>query len=57
MRDHSLRSTTDKGKDGDRDGEAKIILALKDGWDFIPQEDWKIDVCGLWSDVGCDEGK
>lgn len=33
----------------------KMILALEDGWGFIPGEDWRVDVCGFWSEVGVDE--
>lgn len=36
------------------DGE-KMVLALRIGWAFIPGEDWRVDVCGLWSSVGTDE--
>ena len=34
----------------------KMVLALRDGWGFIPGEDWRVDVCGLWSACGTDEG-
>ncbi|ORX34478.1 hypothetical protein BD324DRAFT_636086 [Kockovaella imperatae] len=35
--------------------EEQMVLALKPGWIFIPGEEWKVDVCGLWSEVGSDE--
>ncbi|WRT64878.1 uncharacterized protein IL334_001814 [Kwoniella shivajii] len=35
--------------------EAKLVLALKQGWQWIPGEDWRIDLSGLWSDHGVDE--
>ncbi|CAK9785624.1 unnamed protein product [Cutaneotrichosporon oleaginosum] len=31
-----------------------MVLSLKDNWNFVPGEDWRVDVCGLWSDVGTD---
>ena len=37
--------------------EDKIVLDLQPGWTFIPNEEWRVDVCGLWSDVGTDEGE
>lgn len=37
------------------DGE--VVLALQDGWAFLPSEGWRVDVCGLWSQVGSDLGK
>ncbi|RSH83841.1 hypothetical protein EHS25_005456 [Saitozyma podzolica] len=36
-------------------GSSEKVLALKDGWAYIPGEDWRVDVCGLWSEVGTDE--
>jgi hypothetical protein len=42
---------TDK-KDGER-----MVLALEDNWEFIPNDQWRVDVCGLWSDLGTDEGE
>ncbi|WVF69896.1 hypothetical protein IAT40_004679 [Kwoniella sp. CBS 6097] len=35
--------------------DVKMVLALKEGWEWIPGEDWRIDASGLWSDVGVDE--
>jgi hypothetical protein len=40
-----------------KEGESKMVLALKDGWDFIPEEEWRVDTCGLWADAGADEGE
>lgn len=40
-----------------REGENKMVLAMRDGWDFVPGEEWKIDVCGLWTAAGTDEGE
>ena len=40
-----------------KEGEAKMVLALKSGWEFIPAEEWRVDSYGLWSDVGTDEGE
>lgn len=34
-----------------------MVLGLKDHWEFVPGEDWRVDVCGLWSDVGTDAGE
>ena len=42
----------DKTKDGE-----KMALALRDGWDFVPGEEWRVDVCGLWETSGTDEGE
>ena len=39
-----------------KEGE-KMVLALENGWEFIPGEDWRVDVCGLWSETGTDEGE
>jgi hypothetical protein len=36
-------------------GDASV-LALKRGWEYVPGEDWRVDVCGLWSEVGVNEG-
>ena len=33
----------------------KMVLALEYGWAFIPGEDWRVDVCGMWSTSGTDE--
>ncbi|KAK1926478.1 integral peroxisomal membrane peroxin-domain-containing protein [Papiliotrema laurentii] len=38
-----------------KEGESKMVLALKDEWDFIPGEEWRVDTCGLWADAGADE--
>lgn len=40
--------------DDESEVEAKV-LALKDGWEWLP-EDWKVDVNGLWSENGVDAG-
>ncbi|WOO76555.1 Peroxisomal membrane protein PEX28 [Vanrija pseudolonga] len=42
----------DRPESGDR-----MALALKDKWSFVPGEDWRVDVCGLWSEVGTDPGE
>lgn len=42
---------------GSDQAKAKDVLALKEGWSFIPNEDWKVDVCALWSEVGSDSGR
>lgn len=34
-----------------------MVLGLKDHWSFVPGEDWRVDVCGLWSEVGTDAGE
>lgn len=34
--------------------DGPMVLALKDGWTFVPGEDWRVDVCGLWSETGTD---
>ncbi|BEI97419.1 hypothetical protein CcaverHIS631_0210080 [Cutaneotrichosporon cavernicola] len=31
-----------------------MVLSLHDHWNFVPGEDWRVEVCGLWSDVGTD---
>ncbi|KAK8846845.1 hypothetical protein IAR55_005933 [Kwoniella newhampshirensis] len=36
------------------EAEAKKVLALKEGWECVPGEDWRVDGSGLWSDVGVD---
>lgn len=48
IRDGSLWAEEDKPDDG------PMVLALQDGWTFIPGEDWRVDVCGLWSETGTD---
>lgn len=40
-----------------KSAESKMVLALKHGWDFVPSEEWKVDVCGLWTEAGADEGE
>lgn len=40
-------SKKDKGK----------IQELKDGWRWIPGEDWRVDMAGTWSAVGVDAGE
>ncbi|WWC67825.1 uncharacterized protein I206_101742 [Kwoniella pini CBS 10737] len=46
-------SINENEKDGGQ--KAKLILALKEGWDWVPGEDWRIDVRGEWSESGVDE--
>ena len=48
----SLWKTLDEVSNGE--GE-KMALALEDNWAFVPGEDWRVDVCGLWSRIGTDE--
>ncbi|WWD07804.1 hypothetical protein V865_005908 [Kwoniella europaea PYCC6329] len=48
-------SGSGESTDKEKEKEAKMILALKDGWDWIPNEDWRVDVCGLWSENGVDD--
>ncbi|GMK59165.1 hypothetical protein CspeluHIS016_0701800 [Cutaneotrichosporon spelunceum] len=31
-----------------------MALSLREHWNFVPGEDWRVDVWGLWSDVGTD---
>ncbi|WVQ74087.1 hypothetical protein IAR50_003672 [Cryptococcus sp. DSM 104548] len=40
--------------EGDEGVEAKV-LALQPGWDWVPGEDWRVDMFGDWSDSGNDE--
>ncbi|WVR04549.1 hypothetical protein IAU60_001556 [Kwoniella sp. DSM 27419] len=39
---------------GEDAADAKAVLALQDGWDWVPGEDWRIDAAGLWSEAGVD---
>lgn len=39
------------------DDGSEVVLALEDGWAFLPSEGWRVDVCGLWSPVGSDLGR
>jgi hypothetical protein len=32
-------------------------MALCDTWEFIPGEDWKVDVAALWCEGGTDPGE
>jgi hypothetical protein len=41
----------EKGEEG-----SEVVLALKDTWAFLPSEGWRVDVCGLWSVPGSDQG-
>lgn len=52
------KSVDDTGlPNGDDESEVEAkVLALKDGWEWLP-EDWKVDVNGLWSENGVDEGE
>lgn len=43
-------------KSADAD-EGRMVLALKENWSFVPEEDWRVDVPALWSDVGADPSK
>ncbi|OCF37433.1 hypothetical protein I316_00554 [Kwoniella heveanensis BCC8398] len=53
--DGLLSSTSSSGNAEEKDGkDAKMVLALQEGWEWIPGEDWRIDASGLWSDVGID---
>ncbi|WVW78583.1 hypothetical protein I302_100539 [Kwoniella bestiolae CBS 10118] len=40
---------------GEKEKEAKMILALAEGWDWVPNEDWRVDVLGEWSEGGVDD--
>lgn len=45
-------------KDEDKkNSEAKMILALKENWEFIPGEEWRVDTYGLWAETGADPGE
>jgi hypothetical protein len=35
---------------------SEVVLALEHGWAFLPSEGWRVDVCGLWSISGSDQG-
>jgi hypothetical protein len=37
-------------------GGSTLGLGLKDRWEWIEGEEWRVDVSGLWSEVGVDEG-
>lgn len=40
----------DKDKEGkDREGQKEMGLALNAGWSWIPGEEWRVDVGGLWA--------
>lgn len=43
--------------DGAADSKGKREQELRDGWKWVPGEEWRVDVSGLWSDVGVDTGK
>lgn len=45
-----------EGKEERKEGD-KMALALQPGWEFVPGEEWRVDVCGLWSEAGTDEGE
>ena len=52
------QSSGKEGKDGTEEEKTeKMVLAMKDSWEFIPGEEWKVDVCGLWSEMGTDESE
>lgn len=46
---------------GEADGEgpkvgSRNVPDLREGWKWIPGEEWRVDVSGLWSEVGVDAG-
>lgn len=43
--------------DEKKDEASEVVLALESGWAFLPSEAWRVDVCGLWSLSGSDQGK
>lgn len=43
--------------DEKKEGDGRMVLALQDGWEYIPGEEWRVDSYGLWSENGADEGK
>lgn len=43
-------------KSADAD-DGRMVLALKHKWTFVPDEDWRVDVPALWSEVGADTGE
>lgn len=45
-----------ESKEERREGD-KMALALQPGWEFVPGEEWRVDVCGLWSEAGTDAGQ
>lgn len=47
---------------GEAEGEAsksagRNVPDLMEGWKWVPGEEWRVDVSGLWSDVGVDSGE
>jgi hypothetical protein len=53
--ERSIWATEDN--EGESEAADKAGPELKQGWSWIPGEDWRVDVSGLWSDVGVDAGK
>ncbi|WWC87024.1 uncharacterized protein L201_001907 [Kwoniella dendrophila CBS 6074] len=51
----SSSTSTENTNTDEKDKQAKMILALKTGWEYIPNEDWRINLVGLWSDKGVDD--
>nr|ODN91493.1 hypothetical protein L204_05477 [Cryptococcus depauperatus CBS 7855] len=49
----SIWKVTDELETNTADDEAKV-LGLKDGWAWVPGEDWRVDL-GDWSEVGLDD--
>lgn len=49
------RQAVGSGEDKAEEG-SEVVLALEEGWAFLPSEGWRVDVCGLWSAVGSDPG-
>jgi hypothetical protein len=44
--------------DDDPDADdGRFAMALCDTWEFIPGEDWKVDVAALWCEGGTDPGE
>lgn len=48
VRESSAWAPDDLAPNTDDDG--KMVLALEKGWKFVPNEDWRVDVCALWSE-------
>nr|XP_018265564.1 uncharacterized protein I303_01934 [Kwoniella dejecticola CBS 10117]OBR87722.1 hypothetical protein I303_01934 [Kwoniella dejecticola CBS 10117] len=51
----SVEDAPGSGSGSDKESQkAKLILALKEGWEWVSGEDWRIDVRGQWSENGVD---
>jgi hypothetical protein len=48
IRESSAWARDDLSPHAEDDG--KMVLALEKGWKFVPGEDWRVDVCALWSE-------